>query len=46
MENRVPAMRKVLIVIPHYYGAGNGFYGSTSSDVSKCGIRLNIPGAW
>jgi hypothetical protein len=34
-ERRVPAMRKVLIVIPHYYGAGNGFYGSTSSDVSR-----------
>ena len=25
-------MRKVLFVIPHYYGAGNGFYGSTGSD--------------
>ena len=34
-ERRVPAMRRVLIVIPHYYGAGNGFYGSTSSDVSR-----------
>ena len=31
-ERRVPAMRKVLIVIPHFYGAGNGFYGSTGSD--------------
>ncbi len=25
-------MRKVLFVIPHYYAAGNGFYGSTGSD--------------
>jgi len=25
-------MRKVLFVIPHFYGAGNGFYGSTGSD--------------
>lgn len=28
-------MRKVLIVIPHFYGSGNGFYGSTGSDVSR-----------
>ena len=34
-EKRVPMMRKVLIVIPHYYGAGNGFYGSTGSDISR-----------
>ena len=27
-------MRKVLFVIPHFYGAGNGFYGSTGSDSS------------
>jgi hypothetical protein len=26
-------MRKVLIVIPHYCGSGNGFYGSTSGDI-------------
>jgi hypothetical protein len=25
-------MRRVLFVIPHFYGAGNGFYGSTGSD--------------
>jgi len=25
-------MRKVLIVIPHFCGSGNGFYGSTSGD--------------
>ena len=34
-ENRSFPMRKVLVVIPHFYGAGNGFYGSTSSDVSR-----------
>ena len=34
-EKRVSMMRKVLIVIPHYYGAGNGFYGSTGSDISR-----------
>jgi hypothetical protein len=34
-ENRMPFMRKVLVVIPHFYGAGNGFYGSTGSDVSR-----------
>jgi hypothetical protein len=27
-------MRKVLVVIPHYCGKGNGFYGSTSGDAS------------
>ena len=25
-------MRRILFVIPHFYGAGNGFYGSTGSD--------------
>lgn len=25
-------MRKVLVVIPHFYGSGNGAYGSTGSD--------------
>lgn len=25
-------MRRVLVVIPHYYAPGNGFYGSTGSD--------------
>lgn len=25
-------MRRVLVVIPHYYAHGNGFYGSTGSD--------------
>ena len=28
-------MRRVLFVIPHYYGAGNGFYGSTGSDATS-----------
>lgn len=27
-------MRRILFVIPHYYGVGNGFYGSTGSDVA------------
>jgi hypothetical protein len=27
-------MRRVLVVIPHYYAAGTGFYGSTGSDAS------------
>jgi hypothetical protein len=26
-------MRRVLFVIPHFYASGNGFYGSTGSDV-------------
>jgi hypothetical protein len=25
-------MRRILFVIPHFYGVGNGFYGSTGSD--------------
>ena len=40
-ENRMPSMRKVLVVIPHFYGAGNGFYGSTGSDVSRRVSRVS-----
>jgi len=28
-------MRRVLVVIPHFYALGNGFYGSTGSDPSR-----------
>lgn len=27
-------MRRVLVVIPHFFGKGNGFYGSTSGDTA------------
>jgi len=32
-------MRRVLIVIPHYFGNGNGFYGSTGGDAER---RISI----
>ena len=28
-------MRRILFVIPHYYGPGNGFYGSTVAEASR-----------
>jgi len=33
-------MRRVLFVIPHFYGSGNGFYGSTGSDSSRRVVAL------
>jgi hypothetical protein len=32
-------MRRILIVIPHYFGNGNGFYGSTGGDAGR---RISI----